>query len=108
GEMTSGYVIFVVVKNILVVLPAVIMFIAAIICTALFLPWAAVANFGKERSILIIIMIYCLPFIWIIISGIVYSVLNRIFSGALYVYASEGVIPEGFNKDLLDNAWQVK
>jgi hypothetical protein len=36
------------------------------------------------------------------------SVANKIFRGALYVYASEGVVPAPYSVELLDAAWKVK
>ena len=38
------------------------------------------------------------------ISGVV----NPVYRCALYIYATEGVIPETFDKELLDSAWRVK
>ena len=36
------------------------------------------------------------------------SVVNPIYRCALFVYATEGVVPESFDKELLDSAWKVK
>jgi len=36
------------------------------------------------------------------------GLLNNIYRCALYIYATEGVIPGTFDKDLLDSAWKVK
>lgn len=36
------------------------------------------------------------------------SVANDIYRCALYVYASEGVVPEAYSVDLMDAAWKVK
>jgi hypothetical protein len=36
------------------------------------------------------------------------GVTSDIFKGALYVYASEGVVPEPYSVELLDAAWKVK
>jgi len=32
----------------------------------------------------------------------------KIYVGALYVYASEGVVPESFDEEVLNMAWKVK
>jgi hypothetical protein len=40
--------------------------------------------------------------------GYLLSVASNIFKGALYVYASEGVIPSPYSAELLDAAWKVK
>lgn len=36
------------------------------------------------------------------------TVMEKIYIGSLYLYASEGVIPENFDQDILDSAWKVK
>jgi hypothetical protein len=36
------------------------------------------------------------------------GLLNNIYRCALFIYATEGVIPGTFDKDLLDSAWKVK
>ena len=36
------------------------------------------------------------------------SIANNIFRCALYVYASEGVIPEPYSRELMDAAWKIK
>jgi hypothetical protein len=35
-------------------------------------------------------------------------VLEKIYIGALYIYGTEGVIPEAFDKETLDLAWKVR
>jgi hypothetical protein len=36
------------------------------------------------------------------------SVANDIYRCALYIYASEGVVPEAYSVELMDAAWKVK
>lgn len=36
------------------------------------------------------------------------NVASQVYLCALYIYASEGVVPEPFDKELLDRAWKVK
>ena len=36
------------------------------------------------------------------------SVASQVYKGALYLYAAEGVIPEPYNCELLDQAWKFK
>jgi hypothetical protein len=36
------------------------------------------------------------------------SVVNPVYRCALYIYATEGVVPGTFDKELLDSAWKVK
>jgi len=33
---------------------------------------------------------------------------NPVYRCALYIYATEGVVPGKFDKELLDSAWKVK
>ena len=49
--------------------------------------------------------------IWIILfiaSMYIVSVAEKIYRGALYLYASEGLIPEQYSQELLDTAWKSK
>ena len=58
--------------------------------------------------------------IWIIVAGIavllllgvvlscISSIVNPVYRCALYIYATEGVVPGTFDKELLDSAWKVK
>ncbi len=47
-------------------------------------------------------LLIALPLSWI--SGVV----NCVYRCALYIYATEGVVPGAFDKELLDSAWKVK
>jgi len=40
--------------------------------------------------------------------SIIGSVVNPVYRCALYIYATEGVVPESFDQELLDSAWKVK
>jgi len=40
--------------------------------------------------------------------GLIGSVVNPVYRCALFIFATEGVIPESFDKELLDSAWKVK
>lgn len=40
--------------------------------------------------------------------AIIASIANRVYQCALFVFATEGVIPEPFDKELLDSAWKVR
>lgn len=49
--------------------------------------------------------------VWVLgmlLLGFVSGVVGHIYRGALYVYASEGIVPEPFNAELLDSAWKVR
>ena len=49
-----------------------------------------------------IVFLTVLPFSWL------RNLVNSVYRCALYIYATEGVIPEPFDKELLDSAWKVK
>jgi len=36
------------------------------------------------------------------------GLLNAVYRCALYIYATEGVVPGTFDQELLDSAWKVK
>jgi Family of unknown function (DUF6159) len=44
----------------------------------------------------------------IIVYGYLISVASHIYRGALYVYASEGVVPAPYTAELMDAAWKVR
>lgn len=46
----------------------------------------------------------CALFIWSYVAGVA----SNVYRGALYLYASEGVVPEPYNQDILDMAWKFK
>lgn len=47
-------------------------------------------------------LLIALPLSWIS------SVVNPVYRCALYIYATEGVVPGSFDRELLDSAWKVK
>jgi hypothetical protein len=40
--------------------------------------------------------------------GFIGSVVNPIYRCALYIYATEGVVPDNFDQEMMDSAWKVK
>ncbi len=44
----------------------------------------------------------------VMVLNIIVYMLQQIYVASLYVYATEGVIPEGFTQENMDNAWRVK
>jgi len=36
------------------------------------------------------------------------NIASNLFRGALYIYASEGVVPKPYSEELLDTAWEIK
>lgn len=69
--------------------------------------WYAFIHFGIHAWI-----IYCLAFATVLLIAVplswISSIVNPIYRCALYIYATEGVVPETFDKELLDSAWKVK
>lgn len=57
--------------------------------------WIVMAGIGA-------MMLIVIPLSWIS------SIVNPIYRCALYIYATEGVVPGTFDKELLDSAWKVK
>ena len=55
-----------------------------------------------------IIAAACLWLVAMFVYGYLIGVAGHIYRGALYVYASEGVVPAPFTAELMDAAWKVK
>jgi hypothetical protein len=85
--------------------------IVPLILATCFVPWMLVHYFG-HHSLWVgvgmtmvgigIIFLISITLSWI--SNMVIS----LYRCALYIYATEGVVPETFDKELLDSAWKVK
>jgi hypothetical protein len=56
----------------------------------------------------IIFVAGCVWLLAMFVYGYFMSVAGHIYRGALYVYASEGVVPAPFTAELMDAAWKVK
>jgi ABC-type multidrug transport system fused ATPase/permease subunit len=54
------------------------------------------------------LLILCVTFLMFFPLSWICQVVNSVYRCALYVYATEGVVPDSFDKELLDSAWQVK
>ena len=106
GEGLVGYVGFSILSGsllssvILVVfsISAMLMFCAAYLGMTWVVAWLVLGGICAASSA-------CL-FLWIAF-GYLCLVLEKIYIGALYIYGSEGVIPEAFDKETLDMAWKV-
>ena len=55
-----------------------------------------------------IIAAACLWLVAMFVYGYLIGVASHIYRGALYVYASEGVVPAPYTAELMDAAWKVK
>jgi hypothetical protein len=53
-------------------------------------------------------LIFCGIFLMIFPLSWIVNVVNSVYRSALYIYATEGVLPGTFDKELLDSAWKVK
>jgi hypothetical protein len=47
-------------------------------------------------------------FLLVVPLGLIGSAVSPVYRCALFVYATEGVVPDSFDKELLDSAWKVK
>ncbi len=75
------------------------LFLGIIVAFTLFLVLAGLGPVG----IIITVMLAVLYFLGVIL---VFSVANTVFNTALYVYADTGRIPEGYSKEIMQNAFK--
>lgn len=54
------------------------------------------------------LLIFLATFLMMLPLSWIRNVVNAVYRCALFIYATEGVIPEPFDKELLDSAWKVK
>jgi hypothetical protein len=47
-------------------------------------------------------------FVGIVVFGVLITTLKDVFRCALYIYATEGVVPAPFKKDDMDSVWKVR
>ena len=94
GELVVGFVGFNVAMTIIAVPIFIFVFVISIVST----------HFSLLTPLLIVptIFLLALPMSWL------KNVVNAVYRCALFIYATEGVIPEPFDKDLMDSAWKVK
>jgi hypothetical protein len=60
------------------------------------------------KSVWLIVIAGAIWVLSLLFIAYVSSVAGHVYRCALYMYASEGVVPEPYNHDLLDMAWKVK
>jgi hypothetical protein len=96
GESLIGYV-----GITLVTWVAVLASVIFLIGTGLLLVWL-------PRLLLFVFVIWGMWLVAMIAFAYLVSVAGHIYRGALYVYASEGVVPEPYTAELMDAAWKVK
>ena len=69
---------------------------------------AVIGGFSHHFAIFTPLLIFLTIFIMILPISWLQNVVNSVYRCALFIYATEGVVPEPFDKDLLDSAWKVK
>jgi hypothetical protein len=60
------------------------------------------------KSIWLAVIAAAMWFLCICVISYISGVAGKVYRCALYMYATEGVVPEPYNKDLMDMAWRVK
>jgi hypothetical protein len=63
---------------------------------------------GFFHHVMMPLLIFLVMFLMILPLSWIKNVVNSVYRCALFIYATEGVIPEPFDKELLDSAWKVK
>ena len=60
------------------------------------------------KSVWLIVVAAVIWVLALLLMAYVSSVAGHVYRCALFKYATEGVVPEPYNQDLLDMAWKVK
>jgi len=94
GELVIGFVGF----NV----AAVFIIIPIVICICV------IGAFSDHIVIIAPLVGFSAAFLMILPVSWLQNAVNSVYRCALFIYATEGVIPEPFDKDLLDSAWKVK
>ncbi|MBN1907187.1 MAG: hypothetical protein JW927_19055 [Deltaproteobacteria bacterium] len=68
----------------------------------------SISGAGGELTIISLIISFLLFFISMPIFGVLSSMAHHIYRCALYMYASEGVVPGPYSEDMMNRAWKVK
>jgi hypothetical protein len=92
GELVVGFVGFQMAVVLIIVPLFIFMFVAA----------------GFSGHILPPLLIFAATFLLIFPLSWLTNLVNSVYRCALFIYATEGVVPEPFDKALLDSAWKVK
>ncbi|HEY3760425.1 MAG TPA: DUF6159 family protein [Verrucomicrobiae bacterium] len=61
-----------------------------------------------QHHVTLALLMFPLMFLVLLPISWLTNLVNSIYRCALFIYATEGVIPESFDKELLDSAWKVK
>ena len=95
GEALIGYV-GLSFANVLIMITSLVLLMGALVVSI------ALSNFWII-AIAGILWLFAI-FVWSYLT----SVASQVYKGALYLYAAEGVIPEPYNREMLDLAWKFK
>lgn len=100
GESIAGYLGFGAINGLIMICGILVMIAADAGVLALFS--------GQQTGVILAVTISSVCLLSMI--GFLYtvSVAEKIFKGALYLYASEGTVPNQYSQELLDSAWKRK
>ncbi len=79
----------------------------AVLASVIFLIGTVLLSVWLHHPVYILAAV-CFWLLAMFVYGYLVGVAGHIYRGALYVYASEGVVPEPFTAELMDAAWKVK
>ena len=104
GELVVGFI-----GVELISLVVLVIIIASSLLTLLGLPIIlALYHVNVLETMAVIMGLSLLGFIFATLISSISNLVNSVYRCALFIYATEGVIPEPFDKELLDSAWKVK
>lgn len=72
-----------------------------------FAVFASIPHFAGYMPLIILAGFVVMVSVGVLLSWLS-SIINPVYRCALYVYATEGVVPDHFDQELLDSAWKVK
>ena len=98
GETVIGYAGISVFSLLIFLISLPLLFLACIIFIGM-----NISNAG-----VIIVMLIFLYTICMLMLAYLSTIANHVYRGALYLYATEGVIPGSFDEDMMNKAWKVK
>ena len=82
--------------------------LAFLISLPLFIAFCVILGMNIPDIAGVIFILILLYIISLFILGYLTGVANHVYRGALYIYASEGVVPDRFDEDMMNKAWKVK
>ena len=95
GEALIGYA-GLAFANAFILIGSIVILIGAVFASVVFSNYWIIAFVGVLWLLLL--------FAWSYLTGVA----GQVYKGALYLYAAEGVIPQPYNKEMLDQAWKYK